>query len=231
MGLDGWKKAFYWGAGIWLFGTVVIQIARRNSDNYSTIQEIDNFNTLFALVGLATFCLGTVLFCRWAWLKFQSYKDVSSDPSRKGPRSDEVSNPSSNSTMRWEALVRYDDEIRAAAEKLMPFGPEWVNRLGDAFFALSEDRSYLANIVERLRNEAKLEAEIIFADGEWRALHSGISGDSVGSERERIRSRRAERWSDHGFQGNVNLPPLLEFGYTTLRANTFQKNCLARRAD
>ena len=41
----------------------------------------------------------------------------------------------------------------------MSFGPDWVTRLRDAFFALNEDRSYLANIVERLRNEAKLEAE------------------------------------------------------------------------
>jgi len=56
---------------------------------------------------------------------------------------------------RWEALVRYDDEIGQAAAKLMPFGDIWVDRLGEAFFALNEDRGYLPNIVERLIEEAK----------------------------------------------------------------------------
>jgi hypothetical protein len=60
---------------------------------------------------------------------------------------------------RWEALVRFDDEIREAALKLMPFGPTWVDRLGEAFFALAEDRKYLPNIVNRLMEEAALEAQ------------------------------------------------------------------------
>ncbi|MGY4437019.1 hypothetical protein ACVWWO_009496 [Bradyrhizobium sp. F1.13.1] len=59
---------------------------------------------------------------------------------------------------RWEALVRFDDEIRDAATKLMPFGSFWVDRLGQAFFALNEDRAYLANIVSRLVEEAAFEA-------------------------------------------------------------------------
>ena len=56
---------------------------------------------------------------------------------------------------RWEALVRYDDEIREAATKLMPFGSTWVDKLGEAFLALNEDRKYLPNIVARLTEEAE----------------------------------------------------------------------------
>lgn len=56
---------------------------------------------------------------------------------------------------RWEALVLFDDEIREAATKLIAFGPAWVERLGEAFFALSEDRKYLPNIVARLTEEAE----------------------------------------------------------------------------
>ena len=56
---------------------------------------------------------------------------------------------------RWNALLRYDDEIRAAAEKLRPFGDSWVNKLGQAYFALYEDRQYLPNIVSRLIEEAE----------------------------------------------------------------------------
>jgi hypothetical protein len=62
-------------------------------------------------------------------------------------------------TTRWEALVRYDDEIRAAAESLIPFGEIWVSRLGEAFFALNEDRKYLPNMVSRLIAEAEQEQE------------------------------------------------------------------------
>ncbi len=74
---------------------------------------------------------------------------------------------------RWEALVRFDDEIREAATKLMPFGSEWVDKLGEAFFALNEDRKYLPNIVARLMEEAKHAAALAWfatfsmtADGE-----------------------------------------------------------------
>jgi hypothetical protein len=58
---------------------------------------------------------------------------------------------------RWEALVRYDDEIREAATKLMPYGAIWVAKLGEAFFALKEDRKYLPNIVEGLIQQAELQ--------------------------------------------------------------------------
>lgn len=56
---------------------------------------------------------------------------------------------------RWDALVQFDDEIREAATQLLPFGSSCVERLGDAFFALNEDRKYLANIFARLTEEAE----------------------------------------------------------------------------
>jgi hypothetical protein len=56
---------------------------------------------------------------------------------------------------RWEALIRYDDEIRAAAEALFPYGTASVDKLGEAFFALNEDRRYLPNIVAQLTKEAE----------------------------------------------------------------------------
>jgi hypothetical protein len=56
---------------------------------------------------------------------------------------------------RWQALVRYDNEISAAAEKLRPYGESWVDKLGQEFFALKEDRRYLDNIVQTLIDDAK----------------------------------------------------------------------------
>jgi hypothetical protein len=61
---------------------------------------------------------------------------------------------------RWEALVRYNDEIREAPASLMPYGSVWVDKLGEAFFALNEDRKYLSNIVDGLIREAE-HAEIV----------------------------------------------------------------------
>lgn len=58
---------------------------------------------------------------------------------------------------RWNALVRYDEEISTAAEQLRPFGDVWISKLGQAYFALNEDRKYLPNIVVRLKEEAERE--------------------------------------------------------------------------
>ena len=80
---------------------------------------------------------------------------------------------------RWEALVRFDDEIRDAAAKLLPFGSVWVEELGKAFFALHEDRKYLPNIVARLTEEAEvaaLEAEKAAAR-QWLVTFSEIGQD------------------------------------------------------
>jgi len=60
-------------------------------------------------------------------------------------------------TDRWQALVRYDNDISAAAERLRPFGEAWVEKLGREFFALHEDRRYLANIVQTLLEDARRE--------------------------------------------------------------------------
>jgi hypothetical protein len=56
---------------------------------------------------------------------------------------------------RWRALTKYDSEIRAAVETLRPFGDAWVDKLGRDFFALNEDKSYLPNMVQTLKDEAE----------------------------------------------------------------------------
>jgi hypothetical protein len=64
-----------------------------------------------------------------------------------------------NVTDRWNALLRFDDEIRTAAERLRPFGDTWVDKLGQAYFTLNEDRKYLPNIVRELIAEAEAEQD------------------------------------------------------------------------
>jgi hypothetical protein len=60
---------------------------------------------------------------------------------------------------RWDALVKYDHEIAQAAEQLRPFGDALIDEFGQAFFALNEDRAYLANIVKGLLAQAKRDEE------------------------------------------------------------------------
>jgi hypothetical protein len=93
---------------------------------------------------------------------------------------------------RWEALVLFDDEIREAAAKLFPFGSVWVDRLGEAFFALNEERKYLPNIVARLKEEAERLAQ----EAEHAAVLGWIATLSVTADEGN--QRRSARHSDGG---------------------------------
>ena len=62
---------------------------------------------------------------------------------------------------KWNALVRYDAEISAAAGHLFAYGQEWVEQMGHDFFALQEDRKYLPSIISKLKDEAEELTSII----------------------------------------------------------------------
>jgi len=89
---------------------------------------------------------------------------------RKSDRTEDKSYPMD----KWDALVKYDPQISAAADKLAPYGDVWIDKLGQAYFALEEDRSYLPNIVQRLSEEA---------EGE------------LARQRARVEQEAAERWA------------------------------------
>jgi hypothetical protein len=130
MGWGGWKRIFWWGAGVWLSGTIILQVVRINSRSYSSMLLVDNLNTPFAILSIAVLVLGVVLFGRWAWQKATEAQIVGeSQPPAKWPRPIPVTQPLVTVSTRWTALVEYDDEIRSAAEKLLPYGAEWVQRL------------------------------------------------------------------------------------------------------
>jgi len=198
MGWDGWKRIFWWSTGIWLSGTIVLKIARMNSHSYSTILLIDNLNTPFAILSIAVLVLGVVLFGRWTWQKTTRGQIVpGSWPPAERPRTVPEAQPSPTWAIRWTALVEYNDEIRSAAEKLSPYGAEWVQRLGEAFFALKEDRSYLGNIVERLLNEAKQKAA-----NEWKTLFvRTANGEFTSKESLAVLLEAQERGYKLGTQG------------------------------
>jgi hypothetical protein len=78
-------------------------------------------------------------------------------------------------TDKWDALIKYDTEISAAAEILRPYGDAWIDQLGRDYFALQEDRSYLPNIVRKLIDEAE---------------------DAAKQDKARIEQEAAQRWAN-----------------------------------
>lgn len=57
---------------------------------------------------------------------------------------------------KWNALLQYDEEIRAAAEKIKSLGPKWLDELAQSYLALN-DKTYLPSLVEKIANRADAE--------------------------------------------------------------------------
>src|SRR5262249_31692482 len=120
-----------------------------------------NFQSLFVdVLGSLTIVLGVMLLYRW----FKSLRNRLQTDHRAASKLHDVATRKvaggvDDHSDRWNALLKYDDDIRKAAERLKPFGPAWVSALGRDFFALNEDRSYRTNIVDRLVREAKEQQE------------------------------------------------------------------------
>ena len=103
------------------------------------------------LFGLLQFLYGIVLCALDVVNKYRSQnpRPIKSSKKPADPRSDPLN--------RWEALLKFDDDIAKAAEKLRPFGDKWIVEMGRAFFALNENKNYLQSIVTKLLAQATAE--------------------------------------------------------------------------
>jgi len=100
---------------------------------------------------------------------------------------------------KWNALVRFDEDIRASADRLAPFGQRWVDELAAAYMAIG-DKSYLPKIETRLRAEAEEEKARLDAEAEAareraakRAEADRIRSEQLAREAERIRAEKVVR--------------------------------------
>jgi len=59
---------------------------------------------------------------------------------------------------KWNALVQYDKDIAAIAERLSPLGQEWVDEFASSYLALN-DKQYLPAIEQKIVAAAKVSAE------------------------------------------------------------------------
>jgi hypothetical protein len=54
---------------------------------------------------------------------------------------------------KWDALVKYDDDVASAEKTIRPLGQKWVDELARSYLALG-DKSYLPKIVETIEERA-----------------------------------------------------------------------------
>jgi hypothetical protein len=81
-------------------------------------------------------------------------------------KSDQTGSNESNATTgkfdhaKWDALLKYDKEISAIAEKLRPLGQKWLDEFASSYLALN-DKTYLPEIEKKIFAAAKAEKEAI----------------------------------------------------------------------
>ncbi len=115
----------------------------------------------------------------------------SSQAAQTGPLSqsgdgDLSAQPASFDRAKWNALLQFDKDIAAAAEQVRSFGEIWVEELGAAFFALN-DKTYLPEIVNKIEQRARSEAE------ETKKLRAAAESERLEYEKEQMRLSQIRR--------------------------------------
>jgi hypothetical protein len=77
--------------------------------------------------------------------------------------SDETSNLSNNAgpsfdRAKWNALLKYDNDIALMTEKLQPLGQKWVDEFASSYLALN-DKQYLPSIEQKIVAAVRAEEE------------------------------------------------------------------------
>jgi CarD family transcriptional regulator len=155
--VKGLKKAFYLTTAIWLGGGVLIQILINQGGNVVTLM---NVHTLVVTgFGSLSVLLGAILVGVWINRKLgntTANKNITLDAKNEnGSKGSLRDRDMPDRTLdRWNALIRYDSDLRTAAKTLAPLGDMWVDKLRVDYFALNEDKKYLQAIVQTLLREA-----------------------------------------------------------------------------
>lgn len=89
---------------------------------------------------------------------------------------------SSYDAARWSALLAYDPDLKAAADRVTPYGQSAVDRLARDFLALN-DKGYLDRIVGEITREAEAERtrrrDEVVAHGDYNSVAWTKYGDGT----------------------------------------------------
>ncbi|WP_316204977.1 MULTISPECIES: hypothetical protein [unclassified Bradyrhizobium] len=142
------KRAFWIAAILWITLSILLRVASVAAPFNRSLLNLQTI--VLVLFGAPAVVLGLILLVRMLrQMVLRASNCLYSDRSS-------VDFP----IKRWQALVKYDDEVAAAARSLQHFGDKWVDKLGEEFFALNEDRKYLRPIASRLLEEAQRQEQL-----------------------------------------------------------------------
>ena len=88
----------------------------------------------------------------------QASADSASVSNERAPSQDRALSNGSYDRSKWNALLRFDPEIAAAAEQVKPFGQRWMDEFAQAYLDLNQ-KSYLPQIVQKIISEARLQSD------------------------------------------------------------------------
>lgn len=137
------RRAFWISVTLWIVSSVALRIASAFAPYNRGLLNLQT--VVLVLFGIPAVLLGLALLVRFLVRKASWFSN------RLRQRRPSPDFPAK----RWHALVKYDEEVAATAALLQQYGDEWVDKLGEEFFALNEDRRYLRPIATRLLEEAQ----------------------------------------------------------------------------
>ncbi len=154
-----------------------------------------------------------------------------------GNASSQTSNHTSNANTpfdraKWNALLQYDKDISAVAEKLKPLGEKWVDELASSYLALN-DKTYLPEIERKIVVAARAEAE----DNERQRIYREEQQKASLQAQERLaeaRRKQFELWRDRLWKykvvvGGILLGLVVGGGYWSYQKQETEKLIAAER--
>jgi len=154
-----------------------------------------------------------------------------------GNASSQTSDHASNATTsfdraKWNALLQYDKDISAVAEKLKPLGEKWVDELASSYLTLN-DKTYLPEIERTIVAAARAEAE----DNEQQRIYREEQQKASLQAQERLaeaRRKQFELWRDRLWRhkvvvGGILLSLVVGGGYWSYQKQETEKLIAAER--
>ena len=132
-------------------------------------------------------------------------------------KSDQTGSNESNATTgnfdhaKWDALLKYDKEISAIAEKLRPLGQKWLDEFASSYLALN-DKTYLPEIEKKIFAAAQAEKKPLRQRRNRKRKNTSIriyekeQQKAFSQEQERLaqeRKKRFELWGNR-FSGKYS---------------------------
>jgi len=145
-------------------------------------------------------------------------RPVPSDTSIK--KSDQTGSNEGNATTanfdraKWNALVKYDNDIAMMAEKLRPLGQRWLDELASSYLALN-DKTYLPEIEQKIVAAAKTAAAKEEMEEQERRARMAKERETHRQEQARLAEERRKRsaywrnllWGSRAAQLRIGVPP------------------------